>query len=71
MQRSDFGHISIHPNFSLVELPAKLPQQTVKALENTRISGVLINLQPDRAQERRVVVTRRNRAGNTPNDRLA
>ncbi|BBY52855.1 DEAD/DEAH box helicase [Mycobacterium koreense] len=50
LQRSDFGHISIHPNFSLVELPAKLPQQTVKALENTRISGVLINLQPDRAQ---------------------
>ncbi len=49
LQRSDFGHISIHPNFSLVELPAKLPRKTVKALENTRISGVLINLQPDRA----------------------
>jgi len=49
LQRSDFGHISIHPNFSLVELPAKLPRKTFKALENTRISGVLINLQPDRA----------------------
>ena len=48
LHRSDFGHITIKPNFSLVELPAKLPNQTLKALERTRISGVLINLQPDR-----------------------
>ena len=48
LHRSDFGHIAIHPDFSLVELPAKLPRETLKALERTRISGVLINLQPDR-----------------------
>ncbi|HEY7052819.1 MAG TPA: DEAD/DEAH box helicase [Mycobacterium sp.] len=48
LHRSDFGHIAIHGDFSLVELPAKLPRDTKKALERTRISGVLINLQPDR-----------------------
>jgi len=48
LHRSDFGHITIRPDFSLVELPAKLPRTTLKALERTRISGVLINLQPDR-----------------------
>jgi ATP-dependent RNA helicase DeaD len=48
LHRSDFGHIAIHPDFSLVELPAKLPRETLKRLERTRISGVLINLQPDR-----------------------
>ena len=48
LHRSDFGHITIRPDFSLVELPAKLPPKTLKALERTRISGVLINLQPDR-----------------------
>jgi ATP-dependent RNA helicase DeaD len=48
LHRSDFGHISIQPDFSLVELPAKLPRETLKALEKTRISGVLINLKPDR-----------------------
>ena len=44
LHRSDFGHITIRPDFSLVELPAKLSRQTVKALERTRISGVLINV---------------------------
>src|SRR6185312_9843182 len=49
LHRSDFGHIAIGPDFSLVELPAKLPKTTLKRLEQTRISGVLINLQPDRS----------------------
>ncbi len=48
LHRSDFGHITIRSDYSLVELPAKLSRQTLKALERTRISGVLINLQPDR-----------------------
>jgi ATP-dependent RNA helicase DeaD len=48
LNRSDFGHITIKSDFSLVELPAKLPQSTLKALEKTRISGVLIDLKPDR-----------------------
>jgi ATP-dependent RNA helicase DeaD len=48
LNRSDFGHISIRPDHSLVELPVELPRETVKALERTRIQGILINLQPDR-----------------------
>ncbi|BBX62861.1 ATP-dependent RNA helicase DeaD [Mycobacterium saskatchewanense] len=53
LHRSDFGHIAIGPDFSLVELPAKLPRATLKKLEQTRISGVLINLQPERSSDRR------------------
>jgi ATP-dependent RNA helicase DeaD len=53
LHRGDFGHITIRPDHSLVELPAKLPKQTLKALENTRISGVRINLQPDRGPDKR------------------
>lgn len=52
LHRSDFGHISIRVDHSLVELPAKLPRSVFKALENTRIQGVLIDLQPDRPQRR-------------------
>ncbi|SOJ56592.1 ATP-dependent RNA helicase DeaD [Mycobacterium simulans] len=58
LHRSDFGHISIGPDSSLVELPAKLPKAALKKLEKTRISGVLINLRPDRAGK-----PRRKRAG--------
>ena len=49
LHRSDFGHIAIGPDFSLVELPAKLPKATLKKLESTRISGVLIDLRPERS----------------------
>lgn len=42
--RGDFGHIDIRGDHSLVELPASLPPETWKALENTRISGKLIAL---------------------------
>jgi ATP-dependent RNA helicase DeaD len=49
LHRSDFGHITIKADHSLVELPAKLPPSTLKALENTRISGILIELRPDRS----------------------
>lgn len=48
LHRSDFGHITIKVDYSLVELPAKLSQKTLKALENTRIQGQLIQLEPDR-----------------------
>jgi ATP-dependent RNA helicase DeaD len=48
LHRSDFGHISIGPDFSLVELPPKLPPATLKKLERTRISGVLIDLRLER-----------------------
>ncbi|MBI3213755.1 MAG: DEAD/DEAH box helicase [Mycobacterium sp.] len=49
LHRSDFGHITIKPDHSLVELPPNLPPETLKALARTRIQGVLINLQPDGA----------------------
>ncbi|VXB65226.1 DEAD/DEAH box helicase [Nocardioides sp. AX2bis] len=48
LQRSDFGAISIRPEFSLLELPADLPQSTLDALAATRISGKLIELQRDK-----------------------
>ena len=48
LHRSDFGHINIKVDHSLVELPAKLSPKTIKALEHTRIQGVLIELRPDR-----------------------
>ncbi len=50
LHRSDFGHIAIGPDFSLVELPVKLPRVTLKKLEQTRISGVLIDLRLDRSK---------------------
>ncbi|BBX95587.1 DEAD/DEAH box helicase [Mycobacterium lacus] len=58
LHRSDFGHISIGPNFSLVELPAKMGRATLKKLERTRISGVLIDLRRHDTGK-----PRRNRAG--------
>ncbi|MEB3021027.1 DEAD/DEAH box helicase [[Mycobacterium] crassicus] len=48
LRRSDFGQITIKVDHSLVELPAKLPGKTFKALEQTRIQGQLINLRRDR-----------------------
>ncbi|HYQ34812.1 MAG TPA: DEAD/DEAH box helicase [Mycobacterium sp.] len=61
LHRSDFGHIAIGPDFSLVELPAKLPRATLKKLEQTRISGVLIDLRPDRSPSK--TKPRRKHAG--------
>ncbi len=48
LQRADFGHIDIRPDFSLVELPANLGPEVLDALRGTRISGKLIELAPDR-----------------------
>lgn len=53
LNRSDFGHIAIKMDHSLVELPAKLSQDTLKKLERTRIQGQLINLEPDRGPKAR------------------
>ena len=44
LQRSDFGHIDIRIDHSLVELPMKLPPEVWQALAETRISGKLIEL---------------------------
>ena len=50
--REDFGHIDIRTEFSLVELPADLPRETLERLSATRISGKLIEIKPDRAPRR-------------------
>ncbi|MFR4190414.1 MAG: DbpA RNA binding domain-containing protein, partial [Corynebacterium variabile] len=43
----DFGRISIFSEHSLVELPADLPKDVFEQLDQTRISGKLINIEPD------------------------
>ncbi|MEW5808471.1 MAG: DEAD/DEAH box helicase [Actinomycetota bacterium] len=53
LHRSDFGHIAIKLDYSLVELPANLSRETLKKLENTRIQGQLIHLEPDRGPKAR------------------
>ncbi|MBM7503325.1 DEAD/DEAH box helicase [Agromyces aurantiacus] len=53
LQRDDFGAIQIKSDFSLVELPADLPQDVFDRLAGTRISGQLIELQPDSGRPRR------------------
>ena len=50
LRREHFGRIDIKSDFSLIELPADLPPGTLDKLRGTRISGVLINLQPDRGR---------------------
>ena len=50
LNRTDFGHIDIRGDLSLVELPAHLSPETLAALERTRISGKLIDLSLDDAQ---------------------
>ncbi|MCX6502236.1 MAG: DEAD/DEAH box helicase [Microbacterium sp.] len=48
LKREDFGQIDIRPDFSLVELPADLPNDVLDRLSGTRISGRLIELRLDR-----------------------
>jgi len=48
LSRDDFGHIKILPEFSLVELPADMSNDVFAKLENTRISGKLIELRADK-----------------------
>lgn len=67
LHRNEFGHITIRGDYSLVELPEKLPGKTLKALENTRISGMLINLEPERGGERADRGPRREYKGRSEN----
>ncbi|MFB7250578.1 DEAD/DEAH box helicase [Microbacterium sp. NPDC056234] len=46
--RDDFGAIKINPDFSIVELPANLDPSVLDKLKDTRISGRLIEIAPDR-----------------------
>ena len=65
LQRADFGRIDIKPNFSLVELPPDLSPETLGKLADTRISGILIDLQRDKGPAPRSGPPRRgpDRAG--------
>jgi ATP-dependent RNA helicase DeaD len=53
LKRADFGRIDIKPNFSLVELPPDLSPETLARLSDTRISGILIDLQRDKGPDPR------------------
>jgi ATP-dependent RNA helicase DeaD len=46
--RDDFGAITIRPDFSIVELPSNLDGRVLDRLRDTRISGKLIEIRPDR-----------------------
>ena len=48
LSREDFGSIQIRPDFSIVELPADMPSSVLDRLRDTRISGKLIEIRPDR-----------------------
>ena len=47
LNSKDFGRISIFSEHSLVELPADLPREVFEQLDKTRVSGQLINIEPD------------------------
>ena len=48
LSREDFGAIKIQPDFSIVDLPADLSDDVLAKLQDTRISGKLIEIRPDR-----------------------
>ncbi|MGD9607449.1 MAG: DEAD/DEAH box helicase [Leucobacter sp.] len=48
LSRDDFGRIQIRDEFSLVELPKTLSAEQSAGLAQTRISGKLIDMKPDR-----------------------
>ncbi|WGD37008.1 DEAD/DEAH box helicase [Lysinibacter sp. HNR] len=53
LNREDFGAIIIRSDFSLVDLPANLPHEVFDKLRDTRISGKLIDIRPDRGKSPR------------------
>jgi ATP-dependent RNA helicase DeaD len=63
LTRADFGHIDIHIDHSLVELPADLPEEVFERLRRTRVSGQLIALRLDEPPKAR---HRKAQPGKTP-----
>lgn len=62
--RDDFGAIAIKPDFSIVELPVNLDPSVLDRLRDTRISGRLIEIRPDRGvPNRRTPRDRDDRGG--------
>ncbi len=68
LKRADFGRIDIKPNFSLVELPPDLSAGTLSKLADTRISGILIDLQLDKGPAPRSGPPRRGGPPDRPRD---
>nr|WP_244857983.1 DEAD/DEAH box helicase [Agromyces archimandritae] len=64
LRREDFGAIDIRQDFSLVELPADLPQEVFDRLGGTRINGRPIELRVDRGRP-----SRADRGGRSDRDR--
>jgi ATP-dependent RNA helicase DeaD len=48
LRREDFGRIDIRPDFSLVQLPAHIPDDALNRLSGTRIGGKMIEMRVDR-----------------------
>ena len=48
LHASDIGHIDIRQTHSLVDLPADIPEATVRKLRSTKIQGRQINLERDK-----------------------
>lgn len=62
--RDDFGAIAIKPDFSIVELPVHMDPSVLDRLRDTRISGRLIEIRPDRGvPNRRTPRDRDDRGG--------
>ncbi|MEV7630939.1 DEAD/DEAH box helicase [Microbacterium sp. NPDC089318] len=62
--RDDFGAIAIKPDFSIVELPVNMDPSVLDKLRDTRISGKLIEIRPDRGvPNRRAPRDRDDRGG--------
>lgn len=62
--RDDFGAIAIKPDFSIVELPVNMDPSVLDRLRDTRISGRLIEIRPDRGvPNRRTPRDRDDRGG--------
>ena len=69
LSRDDFGRIQIRDEFTLIELPKKLPAESVEKLAQTRVSGKLIDLTLDKGGSGRGGYDRSDRGGRGGYDR--
>ncbi len=53
MDGSEIGKIDIYPSFALVELYSEPSDDQVRRLQNTRVSGRALRIQPDRGPRKR------------------
>lgn len=69
LRNTDFGRINILSEYSLVDLPADLPAEVFDALEDTRVAGQLINIEPDPGPPAGRPAYERRRKNERKNDR--